>query len=143
VNPYGETVTALRALVDKTEELIAQLKSTGRLRECFSLPALTQARAQLASLEKLSGIVTTSVAIGNGPEAACQLGKDLVTHAVVVLEDWMTPQQVAELLCGTVSAGAGYLAVLCGADRAEAMLKALPAITRNAAVDYNEQQTRH
>jgi hypothetical protein len=143
VNPYGDTVTALRALASKTDELLAHLKATNRMPPCFNLPALTEAHAQLARLDTMGAIVTTSVAIGTEPDAITQLGKDMVTNLLMLLEDRLTPQQVSDLLCGTVSAGAGYLAVLCGPDRANAMLKALPSITSNACAAQEAQETRH
>lgn len=143
MNPYGDTVTALRALASKTDELLAHLKATNRMSPCFNLPALTEAHAQLARLDTMGAIVTTSVAIGTEPDAITQLGKDMVTNLLVLLERRLTPQQVSDLLCGTVSAGAGYLAVLCGPDRANAMLKALPSITSNACAAQEAQETRH
>lgn len=39
--------TALLNLADKTDELIRHLQATGRLRPCFNLPALAEARAAL------------------------------------------------------------------------------------------------
>jgi hypothetical protein len=143
VNPYGDTVTALRALAGKTDELLAHLKATDRLPPCFNLPALTEAHAQLARLNGLGAIVTTSVAIGTEADAISRLGKDMVTNLLMLLEERLSPQQMGELLIGTVSAGAGYLAVLCGPDRANAMLKALPSVTSSACAAHEEQQTRH
>lgn len=42
------TLDALKALHDKTAELISHLRATDRLRPCFNLPALEQARAAIA-----------------------------------------------------------------------------------------------
>lgn len=46
-----EGLAALALLAAKTDELIKHLQSTGRLQPCFNLPALTAAKAVLASVE--------------------------------------------------------------------------------------------
>lgn len=47
-----DTLAALTALADKTEEFIEHLKSTGRVRRCFTLPALDAARVSIAAVNR-------------------------------------------------------------------------------------------
>lgn len=45
-----DLLVALQDLADKADALIAHLKATGRMRECFNWPALADARTTIAKV---------------------------------------------------------------------------------------------